>query len=248
MGTRLLALLLVPCVTVAGVFAQPDNARQLAREPYEQGLVQMRAEDFAGAVRSFQRATTIDPTFELAQYMLGRAHLAGKSYQSAAVALARARELYLAEAGRQFETRQEYDRYRRDRVGEIDMVIGQLRAGPQSQPIQMQIQQLEERKRQLQDWDRAIPTKVAVPAFVSLSLGSAHFRSGNLPAAETAWLEAVAANPRVGEAHNNLAVVYLETGRFDEAERAVKDAERAAFRVSPDLKQEIRRRRKAGGG
>jgi Flp pilus assembly protein TadD len=86
-----------------------------------------------------------------------------------------------------------------------------------------------------------------VPAFVSLSLGSAHFRSGNLPAAETAWLETVAANPRVGEAHNNLAVVYLETGRFDEAERAVTSAERAAFRVSPDLKQEIRRRRKTGG-
>jgi tetratricopeptide (TPR) repeat protein len=183
MGTRLVALLLVPWVTVAAVFAQPDNARQLAREPYEQGLVQMRAEDFADAVRSFQRATTIDPTFELAQYMLGRAHLAGKSYQSAAVALARARELYLAEAGRQFETRQEYDRYRRERIGEIDMVIGQLRAGPQSQPVQAQIQQLEERKRQLQDWDRAIPGKIAVPAFVSLSLGSAHFRSGNLPAA-----------------------------------------------------------------
>jgi Tfp pilus assembly protein PilF len=247
MVTRLVVVLLVSCGAAVAVRAQPDNVRQLAREPYERGLVQMRTEDFAGAVRSFQRATTIDPTFELAHYMLGRAHLAGKSYASAAMALARARDLYLVEAGRQFETRQEYDRYRRERVGEIDMVIGQLRAGPQSQPIQAQIQQLEERKRQLQDWDRSITATIAVPAFISLSLGSAHFRSGNLSGAETAWLEAVAANPRVGEAHNNLAVVYLETGRFDEAERAVKSAERAGFRVSPDLKEEIRRRRKASG-
>ena len=50
---------------------------------------------------------------------------------------------------------------------------------------------------------------------------------------------------RAGEAHNNLAVVYLETGRYDEADKAVKAAEKVGFRVNPMLKEDIAKK-KAG--
>jgi Flp pilus assembly protein TadD len=62
--------------------------------------------------------------------------------------------------------------------------------------------------------------------------------------AEQAYVATVAADPKVGEAHNNLAVVYLETGRYAEAEKAVKAAEAAGLRVQPALKEEIVRRKK----
>ena len=48
------------------------------------------------------------------------------------------------------------------------------------------------------------------------------------------------------EAYSNLAVVYLQTGRFDEAERAVKSAEKVGFKVNPMLKEDIAAKKKAG--
>ena len=51
-------------------------------------------------------------------------------------------------------------------------------------------------------------------------------------------------NPTFGEAHSNLAVVYLITGRATEAEAEVKAAEKAGFRVNPKLKEDIAARKK----
>jgi Flp pilus assembly protein TadD len=51
----------------------------------------------------------------------------------------------------------------------------------------------------------------------------------------------VAVNPRLGEAHNNLAVLHMLRGQKAEAEEAVKAAERAGYRVNPGLKADIRK-------
>jgi Flp pilus assembly protein TadD len=82
------------------------------------------------------------------------------------------------------------------------------------------------------------------PAFVSLALGSAYFRFGKLEDAEREYKAALEVDPRAGEAHSNLAVVYLETGRYADAERAVVAAEKAGFTVHPQLKQDIDSRKK----
>ena len=57
---------------------------------------------------------------------------------------------------------------------------------------------------------------------------------------------AAGADPKTGEAYSNLAVVYLQTGRFDEAEKAVKAAEKTGFKVNPMLKDDIKAKKKAG--
>ncbi|HSG00368.1 MAG TPA: tetratricopeptide repeat protein, partial [Vicinamibacterales bacterium] len=105
--------------------------------------------------------------------------------------------------------------------------------------------QFEERLRQIENLDREAASQkyLAVPAFVSLSLGSAYFHAGNLAEAEKAYLETVATDSKIGEAYNNLAVVYMETGRYAEAEQAVKDAENTGMRVPQALKDEIRKRK-----
>jgi Flp pilus assembly protein TadD len=82
---------------------------------------------------------------------------------------------------------------------------------------------------------------VEPPAELSLALGSAYFRSGDLVAAEREWKTAVSVNKRLGEAHNNLAALYAMTGRKAEAQQAVKNAERSGFRVNPNLKADIQR-------
>ena len=43
-----------------------------------------------------------------------------------------------------------------------------------------------------------------------------------------------------GEAHNNLAVIYMQTGRFDDAEQELKLAEKTGFRVNPQFKDDLK--------
>lgn len=248
-AASILILLLATTAT-----AQPSPLRQRATPPYEQGLEQMRKEAFDAAAKSFEAAVAIDQSFDMAYYMLGRAHLARKQYDAAVYALEQCRKLHQAESTRSFANKQEGNRLRRERIAELDRLIDDTQAAaslPQNATVRFrlleQVRQYQERKRQIQDLDRnadLTPTQ-AVPAFVSLSLGSAYFRAGKLPEAEQAYLAAVAADPRVGEAHNNLAVIYMETGRLDEAEKAVKAAEKTGLRVNPELKDEIARRKKS---
>ena len=82
------------------------------------------------------------------------------------------------------------------------------------------------------------------PAEVSLALGSAYFRNGNMEMAETEWKAAIAVKPKLGEAHNNLAVIYMQTGRLKDAEQSIKNAEKAGFRVNPRLKEDLKERQR----
>jgi tetratricopeptide (TPR) repeat protein len=244
----ILATVLLMLATAGAVGPSGQTVRERAREPYVAGLEQMRNEAFDAAGRSFTAAIGIDPEFDMAHYMLGRVHLAQKQYAAAVQSLVKARDLFAAQTGGTFTDRNEGQRVRRERLAGIDDLIGNLRAmTPQTFQIREQIRQLEERKRQIEDLDRArdlTPDK-QVPAFVSLSLGSAYFRSGKLPEAETAYLAAIAADPKTGEAHNNLAVVYFETGRYAQAKASLRAAEKAGVKVHPGLKAQIDA--KAGG-
>jgi tetratricopeptide (TPR) repeat protein len=244
MRTYIATLVTLLALATLAHAAPQNNAREMATPPYRAGLDHWQAEAFEQAAKAFQAAIGIDPTFEMAHYMLGRAYLPLKKYVEAAAAFTRTRELYIGETGRRFANVQEAQRYRRDRVVEIDEVIRQLQSGGQVQSAQTQhyLRQLTEQKRLLQDSIQRgadVTITTSVPAYVSLSLGSAYFKMGNLPEAEKAYREAIATDPRTAEAHNNLAVVYLETGRYNEAQQAVRAAESAGMRVHPQLKADI---------
>ena len=73
-----------------------------------------------------------------------------------------------------------------------------------------------------------------------MALGSAYFRTEQFPDAEREYRAAIAVEPKSGEAFNNLAALYLQTSRYKEADEAVKSAEKAGFRVHPQLKQDIK--------
>jgi Tfp pilus assembly protein PilF len=106
----------------------------------------------------------------------------------------------------------------------------------------MQKQRLQNRAHGLDNLSLTSP----VPSVVSLALGSAYFRSERFADAEREYKATIAADPKSGEAHSNLAVVYLYSGRYDEAEDEVKAAEKTGFKVNPNLKEDIRKK-KAGG-
>lgn len=214
--------------------------------PYRAGLAFMQSEQWEEAKQSFRTAIDTDSTFETAHYMLGRVHMAQKQFPDAVTALSRARDLYRAGAGRAFSDMNDQQLSRRDRIAEIDEAIRDLQMKPQTNRVQEQLRQLSDRKRQVEEaTQRAgnVSLTTTVPAHVTLSLGSAYFRLGDLAEAEKAYKESLDADFKQGETHNNLAVVYLMTGRYREAEEAVKAAEKAGYRVNPTLKDNIKKKK-----
>jgi tetratricopeptide (TPR) repeat protein len=242
------AAVLLPCGPAAAS-AQMNAERERARIQYRVGWENMRAEAWEKAAASFQAAIDIDPTYELAYYMLGRANMPLKRYAQAIAAYSKCRDLYQAQAGRQFSNAQEAQRHRTNRLSELDDMIRQVQASPPTGRSQEQMRQLLEQRQRIQDAvssGYALTLESTVPPWVSLALGSAYFRAEKFADAEREYKAAIAADSRAGEAHSNLAVVYLQTGRYDEAEKAVKAAEKAGFRVNPMLKEDIASKKKAG--
>lgn len=237
------AVVVVGLAVSTGMFAQTRGDRDRARLQNTLGWDDMKSEAWEKAARSFQNAIDIDPTFEIPHYGLGRANMAMKNFTAAIAAYERCRGLYQAQAGRIFTNQQEAQRYRRDRLIEIDE---QLRQAQSMRPTTAQadlVRQLQNQRRDVQESlqrgnDMLLVS--AVPPWVSLALGSAYFRAGRLRDAEREYKATIAADDRSGEAYSNLAVVYLESSRFPEAAAALQSAIKTGFKVNPELAQAIR--------
>jgi tetratricopeptide (TPR) repeat protein len=213
-----------------------------AAPPYREGMRLLTNERWDAAAELFERAIDLDEEYALAFYGLGRARIGQKHYVAAVSALERCAALYREQANATASQRMDLAQRRQDQILELRDQIRDLSTGPQTARRQLQAQQVQD---QIQDLEYAMRDGIGdltlrVPAFVSLSLGSAQFRKGSMADAEREYRNAIKANPKMGEAHNNLAVVLLLTGRAEEAEQSVKQAERNRFKVSPELKADIR--------
>jgi len=222
--------------------AERDRARPHVRLAWES----MRTEAWAEAAKSFERAIEIDKNFEDAYYGLGLANVRMRKYGEAIAAYLTCRDLYRAQTGKRFASQQEAQRYRQDRITEIDELIRQYSQGAQTAATQDRLRQLQQQRRDIQDRvtrGNNMSVDEAVPSYVYLGLGSAYFRTEQWAEAEREYKAAIVADPKSGEAYNNLAVVYLQTGRVKEADEALQAAERAGYKVHPQLKADVKAKR-----
>jgi tetratricopeptide (TPR) repeat protein len=242
-------LLAIAVQTVSKPPARSAGDDQLANAHYRSGWELIARESWAEAVREFEAAVELNPDFKLAHYGVGRANMGLKKFPEAVRAYERCRDLYLAQASRNFSNKADADRIMADDTMQIDMAISRLQAGPQTAQAQAQIRDWQMQKQRLQNRAHGLDNlslTSPVPPVVSLALGSAYFRSERFADAEREYKATIVADPKSGEAHSNLAVVYLYSGRYDEAENEVKAAEKIGFKVNPNLKEDIKKK-KAGG-
>ena len=243
------ALMLVAALltVVAPAAAQTRADRERARVQNKIGWEDMQREAWEKAVKSFQAAIEIDPQFEVSYYGLGRASMALKKFDAAIEAYERCRDLYRNAAARQFSNAQDAQRFRQDRIIEVDEQIRQTQSGPMTPARQDLLRQLQNVRRDIQESIQRgnnMSIESSVPAWVSLALGSAYFRTGRLADAEREYKATIAADSRSGEALNNLAVVYFETGRFALALESIAAAKKTGFKVNPELEKAVRARAK----
>lgn len=221
-----------------------DADRREAVRHFRAGQELLGAERWEQAATAFQQAVRIDPLFVDAHYGLGQAYMGARRFASAVQAYERCLDAARSIHGLRDKNRVDADRQIDDDIRELRDSVrrlqsGQIKSGgPNGGLTALRLEQ------RIQDLERArssLGGPFEPPAGVLLALGSAHFRNGAREDAERHWSEAVRIDPRLGEAWNNLAVVYLQTGRKREAQDAVTRAERTGFRVNPRLKDDIAR-------
>jgi tetratricopeptide (TPR) repeat protein len=223
----------------AGSQVVDELSRRRAVQHYRTGLELMQAERYDRAAAEFGTATELDPLLTVAHYGLGQAYMALKRYASAVQAFIGARDAYQRIADMRQRDEAESDRLQTDEINElrdsVRRMSSQVRVNAgTAYRIQQRLEELETMRR-----GRNVGTAFRVPAELSLALGSAYYRNGRPTDAEREWKAAVAVNPKLGEAHNNLAALYAMTERKLEAQQSVAAAERAGFRVNPRLKADI---------
>jgi tetratricopeptide (TPR) repeat protein len=242
----LLTLVLVSSLPVAAQPPGQTNADQeRAHIHYRAGWTHMRAEDFEQAAKEFQSAIDIKPKYELAHYALGRAYMALHRYDEAIRAFAACRDIFAAETSQKFNGQMEAQRHRQDRLMELQDLRSQYSKGPQTNQSQDTLRQIDNQIRlttNVLDRGMSVTIDEPVPSFVSLSLGSAYFRAEQFDEAERQYRAAINADSKAGEAHNNLAVILMMKSRYTDAMAELKAAEKAGFRVNPDLKDQIKSR------
>jgi tetratricopeptide (TPR) repeat protein len=243
------ALLALALSLVAGArtaAAADDFQRQEALRHYRAGLDAMQAESWDEAAAQFRMAIKLDPLLTLAHYGLGQTRMAVRAYPEAVTAFTRTIAAHRENDALRMVGDAEVDQRIEDQIRELQDGLRAVEGSAKLRAMGLRdnmVLKLEEQIRALQDNKRRNASAAEVPAEFSLALGSAHFRSGQLQDAEREYQAAIRVNSKMGEAHNNLAVVYLMTGRPAEAEASLQQAEKAGYRVNPQLKKDIVARR-----
>jgi tetratricopeptide (TPR) repeat protein len=237
--TLALLLTLAPPLAAQRLASDADRAQALAY--FKLGQESLVAEKFEDAIASFTKAVQKDPLLSIAHYGIGQANMNLRRYASAVKAytdcIAAQRGVHaLIQAGNV-----EADKQRNDEIQMLRSFRDQGWRGltrPQALAAEQHLRDLEDQRHSKFETFRP-------PAETLLALGSAQFRNGDRDAAELNWKAAIEVNPKYGEAHNNLAVVYMQTGRLEDAEREMKLAEKNGFNVNPQFKSDLKERQKA---
>ena len=223
----------------AGAPAPSPNAGEAARvmafDRFATGRDALSAKRWADAETAFGEAVRLQPGLALAHYGLGQALMGQARYAEAADAFLSCRNVFA------LARRMDATKAREMEIRDLRDTLAALAARHALTADRFMEMQLEKRLADLQK--DTLPSKPWVPPGVTMALGTAYFQAGAYDEAEQEFLDVLKRDPSSGDAENNLAVLYLAMGRFDEAEAAAARAEKAGVKVSPRLRDDIRQRR-----
>jgi tetratricopeptide (TPR) repeat protein len=221
-----------------------------ARVRLAEGDRLLRAEEFARAIVEFEAAERLDPLLVMAPYRIGRAKMALRDYDGAIDAYLRAQRSFtvLQSAGAEIRKalaagRDDEIRRVKEEMRDIDMQLQQLSPTSRgARALNTRLRQLDgdlDALENLRDSESPVQGPARMPPALLLATGSAFFRAGRLGEAEREYKAALESRRDLGEARNNLAVVYFETGRPAQAAAEIAQAEKAGFKVNPELKRAV---------
>jgi tetratricopeptide (TPR) repeat protein len=239
---------LLMTIAIASTAAAPAVAQTTVKDHIDAmrhlrlGQENQRAEKWDLAEREFRAAADLEPPLEMAHYGLGQVYMATKRYPGAIQAYLACRQAFLSNVSRSAGDELAAQRRLDDQIQALEeervlLNTGRVTAMLSSGPVELDRRIADLRSRRFHDTKDVPP----VPSWISIALGSAYFRAGAMADAEREYRAALVVDPKLGEAHNNLAVVCMLTGRYPEADAEIKAAEKAGFRVNPQLKEDLKK-------
>ena len=243
---HVIAAALLTIVAIAPAAAQQTREEREAVRHLRLGQENLRAEKWDKAETEFKEAIKLDPLLELAHYGLGQADMGLKRFDAAVAAYKDCRDAVQSQSGRAANNQLREEQRVQDQIRQLEDQKSQMQskgfggsATLQTNAIARLDTQIGElRSRRFQGADGRPPV---TPTWISVALGSAYFRSGATADAEREYREALKVDPKLGEAHSNLAVVCLVTSRFAEADAEIAAAEKSGFSVNPQLKADVKK-------
>ena len=199
----------------------------------------LKAEDYRAAERYYKAAVAADRGSPDASCGLGQVYMALRQFEEAVGALRNCKKYVLTQL-RKLQSDQTRSQSRIDgEIRELRDTLQAIQSGYIRSAGADRAQRIESRITELERMRSRDPVGVELPPEISFALGTALLQIGALPEAEQELLDVTRSKARAGDAHNNLATVYLAQGRFAEATEQVRLAEEAGVRVSPQLKVDI---------
>ena len=217
-----------------------------ADQHYRLGVEAMQTERFEDAVTEFRQAVKLDPNSFLAYYSLGKTYISLKRYDDSVRAYLSCREAWnrsVAEGAQQGfdqETRRE-DQIRalQDRILELESQMRTAVSDAERRTIQGRIDNIKLGISSMEQLRGSNLGGAEPPAEFALALGSAYFRAGSPAEAEKAYREPLKLPPQYCAAPHNLAGLCPDPRPAQEAYTHVKAAQKAGFKVHPQLVKDI---------
>lgn len=241
------------------ILEDPQSKQRLqeADQHYRLGMAALQAGRFEMAEKELRETARLDPNSFLAYFGLGKTYIALKRYDDSVRAYLSCRPAWDRSAAENTGQAFERDSRLEDRIRELqDRVRFYENEQQETQPLarasgearprfQTEIENVQAEIRLLEQLRGRHLGAADPPAEFSLALGSAYLRAGSIDDAERAYREALQLRPKYGEAHNNLAVICIKRGDYDEAYSHVQAAQKAGFQVHPQLVSDIETGRRA---
>jgi Tfp pilus assembly protein PilF len=243
---HVIAAVLLMAVAAAPAGAQQSREEREAIRHLRLGQENLRAEKWDKAETEFKEAIKLDPLLELAHYGLGQTYMGLKRFDAAVAAYKDCRDAVQSQAGRAANNKLREEQRVQDQIRQLEDQKSQLQSKGFGSTASLQTNAIaridtmigELRSRRFQGADGRPPQ---TPTWISVALGSAYFRAGATADAEREYRDALKVDSKLGEAHSNLAVVLLVTGRSADADAEITAAEKSGFSVNPQLKADVKK-------
>jgi tetratricopeptide (TPR) repeat protein len=215
---------------------------------YDKAVRAFSRNDHEAARRELDKAIEAMPQYSYAHLLMAKSWYLSKRYDEALPAIERAETTWREFAGIAADAKADQGealiRRRRglqDQINALQQDFRQAATQQQRDQIQNYISTLQ---HQIEDIDRdqasRAPTEMAaLPAEYSFVHGNILLRMNRLIDAEPQYLRAVEINPKYGEAFNNLASLYYQAGRMEEARSVLAQARGRGLPINLDLERAV---------
>ena len=231
-----------------GGTAQVEKQFREARPAYEKAVKSYSRRDYDLARRQLQDAIDAFPEFSDAHFLLAKSWYMQKRFDQALPAVELAESTWsrfatlTADArADQVEAVLQKRRNLQDQITALEDDLRHVTSDDERRRVETYIDTL---RHQIDEIDRdrgsVSATELrAMPAEYFFVHGNILLRMNRLIDAEPQYLRAIEANPKYGEAFNNLASLYYQAGRLDDARKTIELARGRGLPVMEELAKAV---------